>query len=186
MTSIKADRDCSFSVEPHGTVTGQVVVDKATGKPLCNRYLGVPYALPPTGPRRWQKPQPLPNDFSYASKKYDTFVTQCLQPKYTHEYSIEPPEPPKQSEDCLYLNMWTPCGAPPPGGWPIWFQIHGGWLQIGDANQNPLKDLAHLIAPREDGGQGLQAVVVFPAYRLNVFGFLSSDALDKDTGRGNL
>lgn len=188
MNSTKAGPSASrIAIEPHGFISGQEISDAATGQPLCNRYLGVPYAQPPIGPRRWALPQPLPAGFSYSSQScYDSFAPQCLQPKYRHQYSIDPPEPPRESEDCLYLNIWTPCGDPPEGGWPIWFQIHGGWLQTGDANQSPLKDLAHLIAPRDRAGMGLQCVVVFPAYRLNVFGFLGSDALDKEAGKGNL
>lgn len=161
------------------------MTDKALGTVLCHRYLGVPYALPPTGGRRWQKPHPLPKEYRYEDRKYDKFGPKCPQPKYTHRYSVPSPPAP-EDEDCLFLNIWMPAGLPPEGGWPIWVHIHGGWLQIGDANQEPGRDLAHLIAPPEDGGAGTQAICVHPSYRLNIFGYFGSDALEQEHGRANL
>jgi carboxylesterase type B len=38
---------------------------------------------------------------------------------------------PKESEDCLYLNVWAPLEPPPPGGFPVLFWIYGGNLQFG-------------------------------------------------------
>ena len=41
--------------------------------------------------------------------------------------------PPQESEDCLYLNIFAPSSAPPPGGRTVLFWIYGGGLQFGDA-----------------------------------------------------
>lgn len=38
---------------------------------------------------------------------------------------------PQESEDCLYLNVWSPSKAPPAEGWPVMFWIYGGNLQFG-------------------------------------------------------
>ncbi|CAO1627483.1 unnamed protein product [Parajaminaea phylloscopi] len=182
-TDVSPDQIPSLQLE-HGPIRGDLVVDSATGKPLCTRFLGVPYALPPTGSRRWQKPQPLPSQFRYEDRKYTKFGPKCPQPEYLHKYSL-PAAPSVQDEDCLLLNIWAPAGSPPPGGWPILFHIHGGWLQIGDANQDVSKDLAYLVAPVEAGGAGVQAICVNPTYRLGVFGFFGSSALDAQHGQAN-
>jgi hypothetical protein len=36
------------------------------------------------------------------------------------------------SEDSLTVNVWTPAGEAPRGGWPVYAYLHGGWLQIGN------------------------------------------------------
>jgi acetylcholinesterase len=44
-------------------------------------------------------------------------------------------EHPRESEDCLYLNVYAPSTLPPPGGYPVMFWIYGGSLEFGDAGQ---------------------------------------------------
>ncbi|PWN23648.1 alpha/beta-hydrolase, partial [Microstroma glucosiphilum] len=157
----------------------------------AHRYAGVPYALPPLGALRFTKPQPLPANFRYGStgrSDFTSFASVCYQPT---NYSAEPaegqPQPPvpEQTEDCLYLNIWTPVAKAPPQGWPILFSIHGGWLQSGSAHQDPNADYSDLLAPREEGGAGFECIIVSPAYRLNIFGFLASDQLDTKSGKAN-
>ena len=79
----------------------------------------------------------------------------------------------KYSEDCLYLNIWMPSGKPPPEGWPVIVWIHGGWLQIGDPMVDHRMHPYELISRR---GFGLEVIIVAPAYRLNVFGFLAAES----------
>jgi carboxylesterase type B len=43
--------------------------------------------------------------------------------------------PPQESEDCLYLNVYTPSSLPPVGGFPVMFWLYGGALQFGNAGQ---------------------------------------------------
>jgi carboxylesterase type B len=177
-----------LSIGGHGVIRGTTIRDSVTGKPKAHRYAGVPYALPPLGARRFTKPQPLPADFQYSStgrSEFSAFAPACHQPTNYKAKSIEgEPEPP-QTEDCLYLNIWTPIAEPPAQGWPILFSIHGGWLQIGSAHQDPNADYSNLLAPRDEGGAGFECIVVSPAYRLNVFGFLASDELDAKPGKAN-
>lgn len=71
-----------------------------------------------------------------------------------------------QSEDCLLVNVWTPPGPAPEGGWPVWLFIHGGWLQIGNPAMTIMNDPVDLVGV-------MPAVVVVPGYRLGVFGFLA-------------
>lgn len=57
-------------------------------------------------------------------------------PEEPRNFSIsvfnDPPVP--ESEDCLYLNVYTPAKLPPPGGWPVMFWLFGGSLQYGSAS----------------------------------------------------
>lgn len=183
-----------------GSLTGLQQCDSSTGKLVCTRYTGIPYALPPTGDRRWRRPVPLPKDFSFSTKDgqagdYTKFGNVCPQPIYRHGSVVLPnpdaaPEVPRvESEDCLYLNIWVPGGEPPVGGWPVQFFIRkfyhfsviftsnrisdGGWLQVGDAMQNNQHDPFDLlkVSPR---------IIVSPTYRLNLFGFLCGPDLIED------
>jgi len=60
----------------NGKITG-VAIDSSV-----NRYVGIPFAVPPTGDRRWKKPEPLPFDFFDSETPYDAtnFKDLCLQP----------------------------------------------------------------------------------------------------------
>ena len=61
-------------------------------------YLGIPFAAPPTGDLRWRPPAPVqPWDGVKETKRYSAT---CPQPGS--------PAPLNMSEDCLYLNVWTP------------------------------------------------------------------------------
>lgn len=75
-------------------------------------------------------------------------------------------------EDCLQCNIWVPLGTPPPDGWPVLFYIHGGWLQHGTPNATNAVSLL--------GETACQCIIVCPAYRVNVFGFLASEVLGQD------
>jgi len=153
-----------------------------SGKPVCHRYAKVPYALPPTGFRRWRRPQVLPENFTFSDQDgqpgdYTTFGPICPQPIYSHGSAVldnplaAPPVANVQNEDCLYLNIWVPAQPPPPQGWPVQFHIHGGWLQVGDACQQNDHDPFDLLA------HSTPRIIVAPTYRLNLFGFLAGEQL---------
>lgn len=167
---------------PRGTLQGLEQRD-LSGKPVLYRFTKIPYALPPVGSRRWRRPQPLAEDFSFNSPSgspgdYTRFGPICPQPVYQHgsiylaNSNAAPPVANVQDEDCLYLNIWVPSGPPPSKkGWPVQVYIHGGWLQIGDAmqqNGNDPFDLMTDTTPR---------IIVSPTYRLNLFGFLAGAEL---------
>jgi len=59
-------------------------------------------------------------------------------------------------------------------GWPVFFYIHGGWLQFGTANTPPEVG-AKLLSETT-----FEAVIVMPSYRLNAFGFLASKELETE------
>ncbi|KAJ9653443.1 hypothetical protein H2198_007391 [Neophaeococcomyces mojaviensis] len=154
----------------------------ANGKPILYRYAKIPYARPPVGDLRWRRPQPLSSDFSFSTASgepgdYSQFGPICPQPEYGHGAAVleNPDAAPKientQSEDCLYLNIWVPASSPPPSGWPVQFHIHGGWLQVGDANQSNDHDPFDIFA------NGHPRIIAVPTYRLNLFGFLAGSDL---------
>jgi para-nitrobenzyl esterase len=128
-------------------------------------FKGIPYAAPPVGELRWQDPQP-PEAWT-GVRQATEFGTACIQPE---SKSLEGAgEVGPQSEDCLYLNIWTPT-TDPNAKLPVMVWIHGGALVIG-AGSLPLYD----GTPLSERG----AVVVTLNYRLGHLGFFSHPALDK-------
>lgn len=156
----------------------------------ARRYAGIPYALPPTGARRWRKPEPLPPSHAYRSEDgagpYDAtrFRGVCPQKVF---HAVESEEDPNTySEDCLFVNIWTPVEKKEGGGrpgddkskkWPVELWLHGGWFQMGDPSHGADMDPTELISTG-----GLGAVVVAIGYRLNIFGFLAGHALLEESG----
>src|SRR4051794_12014784 len=65
-------------------------------------YKGVPFAAPPVGELRWREPQPAAK--WKVIRRADTFAPACLQ----KGVSMPGETAPATSEDCLYLNIWTP------------------------------------------------------------------------------
>ncbi|TLD26141.1 paraben-hydrolyzing esterase precursor [Venturia nashicola] len=148
-----------------GFVEGSTIKDKSSGRTLCHYFGGIPYALPPIGPFRWQRPRPLEPCYRYG--------TRANPGRYTGAASVCP-QPGKPSplfdEDCLQCNIWTPEGEAPAKGWPVYFYIHGGFLQFGNANTP--NDPTALLSSTP-----FKAIIVKPAYRLNLFGFLAAREL---------
>lgn len=130
-------------------------------------FMGIPYAAPPTGALRWRPPQPAPQwNGVRASVGYGNACLAAPQPG--------PPRPavPPQSEDCLTVNVWTP--APYKGAAkPVMVWLHGGGFQFGASAQASYD--GSLLATRD-------VIVVSLNYRLGVFGFLATPALDQEAG----
>lgn len=157
-------KDHILDLGPKGSIKGTQYDSKA------RRYAGIPYALPPTGAHRWRKPQPLPASHSYGSPLDATqFRHQCLQ-----SGTISGGREKAGTEDCLFVNIWTPVESTQENGdkWPVVIWIHGGWFQIGNASQEGDMDPTELV-----GTSGLNAIFVAVSYRLNIFGFLASNAI---------
>jgi para-nitrobenzyl esterase len=134
---------------------------RGTAGSAGDAFLGLPYAAPPTGNLRWRPPQP-PAHWR-GVRDATSFAPSCPQ-----NPSGNPFLPPGlMSEDCLYLNVYTPAPrSSDAGGRPVLVWIHGGGLtQDGGRNYDP----ATLAA---DG-----VVVVTINYRLGALGFLAHPAL---------
>jgi para-nitrobenzyl esterase len=127
-------------------------------------FLGLPYAAPPTGNLRWRPPQPAP---SWSGVRDATqFGASCPQAQARNPFL----PPGTISEDCLYLNVYTP--TPRSGrDRPVLVWIHGGGLvQDGARNYDGTKLAA------------AGAVVVTINYRLGALGFLAHPALASRPG----
>jgi para-nitrobenzyl esterase len=138
-------------------------------------FKGIPFAAPPVGNLRWRAPQP-PASWQ-GVRKADTFGSSCMQ---TITESMLPMHAPwteeflthnKVSEDCLFLNIWTPKESPK-AGLPVVVFIHGGGFTSG-AGDVVLYNGANLAA------KGL--VVITINYRLGLFGFLANPDLSAES-----
>ncbi len=157
---------CSFAQDASSRIVvktreGSLVGQEVNGVRI---FRGVPFAQPPVGTLRFQPPMRL---------KPWTGTRDALQ---FSAAAMQPDEPKlKQSEDCLYVNVWAPADI---GPHPVFVWIHGGGFTGG-----------HAFAPIFDGSefanQGI--VVVTVAYRLGIFGFLDLEPLlgARYAGSGN-
>jgi para-nitrobenzyl esterase len=135
-------------------------------------FKGIPYAAPPVGELRWRAPQP---PAAWAGvRPADTFGPICPQygpppgSFYQQEFYLQE-EP--QSEDCLYLNVWTAAAAESERR-PVMVWFHGGALVEGSGS-----------LPSFDGARLAQKgiVLVTVNYRLGVFGYFAHPALSAES-----
>ncbi|KAH7325542.1 carboxylesterase [Stachybotrys elegans] len=142
-------------------------------EPVVRYFGGIPYALPPTGEYRFRAPRKLPKEFKYGTVsnpgRFTGGTAICPQPP-----ARTPQNKTLFDEDCLQLNIWIPAEPAPEGGWPVCVYFHGGFLQVGSANWGP-GSLGPLLKE-----SAFRAIMVFPAFRLNAFGFLASEELDSE------
>jgi para-nitrobenzyl esterase len=125
-------------------------------------YRGVPYAAAPVGDLRWKAPQPPPT--WQGIRPATENAPPCIQSNRAISYLPAP------SEDCLYLNIWTPAKAAS-DRLPVVLWIHGGGFTAGAA------------AERLFGGEHLArkgVVVVNIEYRLGAIGFLAHPGLSAE------
>ena len=131
-------------------------------------FLGIPYAAPPTGPLRWREPQPV--ERWAGVRNAIEFGPRCAQPTL---FSITFRST-QMSEDCLYLNVWTPASGNEEK-LPVLVYFHGGNFDVGDGSQ-PRYDGANLAA------RGIITVTL--NYRLGAFGFLTLPELGRESPHG--
>jgi len=107
------------TIDGRGVLQGTTVLETATQNPKCHRFSSIPYALPPTGKRRWRKPDPLPRNFSYGTEQSPgNFVRPSSPCPQLPNFGVKP-----SNEDCLQCNIWVPIGKLPTRGWPVLFWI---------------------------------------------------------------
>jgi len=134
-------------------------------------FKGIPYAAPPVGNLRWKPPQPATPWKEVRSAT--AYAPICIQPggaATAEGFYGGGARPRVQSEDCLYLNVWS-TGAPS-GARPVMMWVHGGGMLAGSAS-NPEYDGANLAR------KGV--VVVTVGYRLGVLGFLALPELSGES-----
>ncbi len=131
-------------------------------------FKGIPYAAPPVGALRWKEPQPAT---AWAGvHKATEFGTRCMQGRIFDDMVFRDNGP---SEDCLYLNVWTPATSPQ-AHLPVMVWIYGGGFGAGSTSE-----------PRQDGENLAKkgVVVVSMNYRLGVFGFFAHPELTEESGQ---
>ncbi|KAM4833739.1 carboxylesterase 1D-like [Thomomys bottae] len=150
-----------------GKVLGKYVSLQGFAQPVAV-FLGVPFAKPPLGSLRFAPPQPAePWSFVKNTTSYPPMCSQdavgahVLSELLTHRKESIPLS---FSEDCLYLNIYTPADLTKNSRLPVMVWIHGGGLVIGEASS--YDGLA--LAAHED------VVVVTIQYRLGIWGFFST------------
>ncbi|MCR6663613.1 MAG: carboxylesterase family protein [Luteimonas sp.] len=131
------------------------------------RFLGIPYAAPPTGARRWRAPEPAR---AWDGERVATAAGAACPQTSRPAVGIAPDA---QDEDCLFLNVWAPADAE---ALPVMVWIHGGAHRFG-AGSLPYYDGASLAR------RGV--VVVTLNYRLGYLGYFSHAALAGEGGGGN-
>ncbi len=128
-------------------------------------YRGIPYAAPPTGALRFRPPA-AGSPWS-GVRDASSFGAVCPQ--------LDDSGTAAGSEDCLFLNVWTPF-VPPPSPLPILFFVHGGGNVQGSGSE-----------PYYDGrtfAANARGVVVTANYRLGTLGWLALPELASETRRG--
>jgi para-nitrobenzyl esterase len=134
------------------TASGVVIGITADG---IDEFLGIPYAAPPVGTRRWR-----------PTKPYGLFPGSLLQ---ATQFGSECTQAGGGSENCLFLNVYAPRGTGAGSGLPVMFWIHGGSLTTGGSDPyNPVR----LVK------QGV--IVVTINYRLGYLGFFAQSAIDAE------
>ena len=149
---------------PRAAVTGGTVIGKAAtvNGVALHEFQGIPYAAPPLGALRWKPPQPV--TAWKAARDASSFGPRCMQLPLFGDMVFRSRG---MSEDCLYLNVWTPAAAGS-GKRPVLVYFFGGGFVAGDGSESRY-DGASMAA------KGIVAVTV--NYRLGVFGFLATPAL---------
>jgi para-nitrobenzyl esterase len=141
----------------------------ASGRsPDVRVYRGIPFAATPVGDLRWKPPQPAAS--WQGIRPATQFGNACSQPPFP-SIGLYGTSPPPISEDCLYLNIWTPAKSAD-DRLPVMVWIHGGGFEHGTGG-----------AIGYDGENlALKGVVVVTInYRLGILGFLALPELDAES-----
>ena len=163
-----------LAVLPAHAALAQITQVKVTGGEVSgvaeggiSIFKGIPFAAPPAGDLRWKAPAPV-KSWS-GTRKADAFANACMQAPNTQGNTAP------VSEDCLYLNVWTPAKAAN-AKTPVIVWIHGGGY-VGGSTSIPMYD-----------GTGFAkkgVVLVSLAYRLGVYGFMAHPELSRESGHGS-
>jgi len=155
----------SFAAAPRAT-TATGVVEGTLEASGVKSYKGIPFAAPPVGDLRWKAPQPAQK--WRGVRKADHFGPRAMQLPLFSDMVFRSDG---VSEDCLYLNVWTPAKSPK-DKLPVLVYFYGGGFAAGDGSE-----------PRYDGaGMAAKGIVTLTVnYRLNIFGFLAHPELTAES-----
>src|SRR5512132_2168838 len=151
----------ALAAEPRAK-TSNGTLEGITESSGISAYRGIPFAAPPIDDLRWQPPQPVESWSGVRNAKQ--FGPRCVQSPVFNDMVFRSTG---MSEDCLYLNVWTPAKSSSER-LPVLVYFYGGGFVAGDGSE-----------PRYDGEnmakKGIVAVSV--NYRLGVWGFLAHPEL---------
>lgn len=146
--------------------TAGVVEGLGRGASGVRAFKGIPYAAAPVGELRWRPPQPVKS--WEGVRRAEKFGPRCMQHPVFGDMNFRSDG---MSEDCLYLNVWTPAKSSQEK-LPVLVYFYGGGFIAGDGSE-----------PRYDGesmaGRGVVAVTL--NYRLGLFGFMAHPELSKES-----
>lgn len=162
-TAVVAAQNQITVTESQGALSGKM---DAHG---VRSFKGIPYAEPPVGDKRWTAPAASAPWKGVRDAR--EFGNDCVQPPYPAD-SIYADDVPKQSEDCLFLNVWTPPHAHKA---PVIVWIFGGGLVRGRTSE-----------PIYEGTRFAERGVVFVTinYRLGALGWFALPELSAESPRG--
>lgn len=141
------------------------------GNQAITVFKGIPYAKAPVGELRWRLPQQTePWEGVRECYKYGKIAVQEWMPEGSFYRKEFWPTPLEMSEDCLYLNIWTPAETTE-DKLPVSVWIHGGGLKQGFGHKLEI-----------DGEAFAKKGIVFVSinYRLNMMGFLAHPELSAE------
>src|SRR5688572_25116818 len=159
--------------DPVTTASGKL--SGVTLKSGVRAFKGIPFGAPPVGDLRWKEPQPVAR--WDGVRKADQFGNVCVQPsaptRNPNNVTVDLPDSPKMSEDCLSLNLWTSANNAR-ARQPVMVWIFGGAYAEGGGS-----------SPHSDGEALAKKGVVLVTfnYRLGAFGFFTHPELTKESGR---
>jgi carboxylesterase type B len=117
--SLAQDRDGLVARTESGPVRG-------VSNGAVEAFLGIPYASPPVGDKRWRPPQPAESWKDVREAK--AFGAYCAAAKSTNG-------PRSEAEDCLFINVWRPSSVSADARLPVYVFIHGEGFINGSSNQ---------------------------------------------------
>ena len=164
-TCLATTAQTNFNMPVQTKIENGIIEGNYDTKSGVQLYFGIPFAKPPVGPLRWKAPQPLDNWTGVKPTK--KFGPRPVQGIVFGDMSSRSDG---LSEDCLYLNVWTPAKRNTKN-LPVLVYFYGGGFVAGDGSE-----------PRYDGESMAKKgiVVVTVNYRLNIFGFFAHPELSKE------
>ncbi len=163
----------SYNFPVQVTIANGIIEGNYDTRSDLQMFFGIPFAKPPVGELRWKAPQ-APDNWKGVLKTKE-FGPRPVQSIVFGDMNSRSEG---LSEDCLYLNVWSPAKTGEKG-LPVLVYFYGGGFVAGDASE-----------PRYDGASMAKKgiVVVTVNYRLNIFGFFAHPELSAEAsykGSGN-
>ncbi|KAI9164105.1 Cholinesterase [Paramyrothecium foliicola] len=157
---------CIAHSPPVDTINGTYVGKHLRGYEQ-DAYLGIPFAKPPTGERRFQRPHYIDKAFS-ETRNATSYGPACPQYSPPNVFGTD------ISEDCLTINVVRPAGTKPDAKLPILVWIYGGGFD-GGGSSDPRYNMSGLVRLSQDMGKPIVGVSF--NYRINKLGFMQSPEL---------